>query len=65
MSAVDPKQEENQDKGGLKSELESVQDDKSSKMSIWAKASSVANPFKKIVSKEDNIIEEVVEVKES
>jgi|TARA_B110001450_G_C17227908_1_gene322211 hypothetical protein len=64
MSAVNSKKDE-EDKGGLKSELESIPDDKSSKMSIWAKASSVVNPFKKIVSKEDNIVEEIVEVKES
>jgi len=33
-------------------------------MSIWAKASSVVNPFKK-VSKEEIKVEEIIEINES
>jgi hypothetical protein len=47
--------------------LDPAPDDKSSKMSIWAKASSVLNPLKsKTEHKEDHKeIEEIIEIKES
>jgi len=54
----------------LKKELDIIQqipDDKSSKMSIWAKASAALDPFKSKheKEKEDHQVEEIIEIKES
>lgn len=43
MSAIDDSELK---RSPLKNEIDPIYDDKSSKMSLWAKASSVLNPLK-------------------